>query len=87
MNLLYYIYRIQNLKKLERLSIAGNNFTSLPYPASLSPKILRLTQLNVLVVHDCNALRTPLLKVCERGVDAVRKYYKDLACKFSVAIF
>jgi len=46
---------------------------------SLNPEILQLTHLSLLITHDCDALTSPPQEVCERGLDAVRQYYTDLA--------
>jgi len=65
---------VYTLKSLKILHISGNESLT-----SLDPKILQLTQLHTLYVSDCHALTSPPLEVCERGVDAVRQYYTDLA--------
>jgi len=46
---------------------------------SLNPEILQLTHLESFRTDGCDALTSPPLEVCKRGLDAVRQYYTDLA--------
>jgi len=62
------------LSRLRKLDISKNNFLT-----SLDNKILQLTQLHELKAHGCNALTSPPIEVCKRGITAVRQYYTDLA--------
>jgi len=62
------------LSNLHRLNISWNRSMT-----SLNPEILQLTHLHTLQTDGCNALTSPPLEVCKKGLDTVRQYYTDLA--------
>jgi len=62
------------LSNLHMLNISNNISMT-----SLNLDILQLTHLWFLNTRGCDALTSPPLEVCERGLDAVRQYYTDLA--------
>jgi len=65
---------VYTLSSLQELNVSYNKHLT-----SLDPEIVQLTQLHTLDTDGCDALTSPPKDQCERGVDVVRQYYKDLS--------
>ena len=45
---------------------------------SLHPDILNMKRLTDISLEGCDGLQSPPTQVCERGMDSIKQYYKDL---------